>query len=294
MSIFTKHNNLEIPTTGTKNWDATLNETMTVVEQGHTFTAIAGITVSMHEVGYLDSNHEWAKAKANASSEEGRWLGFFTADISQDTQGYARYTGYQKNTAWNFTPGLVWLSDSVAGAVTQTEPDSAIVVGVAIQTNEILIKPWNVLPEVDLISSNPGEGHTSIVPWNHDSTIQGGWIPVEHIGPFLYFYSYNTGASDGDKVRFKVSFAAGTYKFRMNYGKADNRGIIEMHIDDVLTGGPWDAYNSSQIWNQQVTVSDIVITESGLKNVDLSINGKNASSDNYFMLITLMEFYRTA
>ncbi len=292
MTTLTKHNNLDIPTIGTKNWGARCNENTTLMEHGSTVRAVAGLTVSINEVGYLDSNNQWGKARANATVPEGRWLGFFTTDINQNAEGHARHNGYQKNEAWSFIPGPVYLSDSIAGAVTQAEPDSKIIVGFAIGTNEVLIKPWSVSPELDLITSNPGEGHISILAWNKDSIPAGGWIPITHSGPMLYAYSYNTGAADLDKVRFKAYLAAGTYTFKMTYGKANNRGITEVLIDDVSIG-TWDGYNSTQTWNHIATVTDLNVTESSIKNIDLAINGQNASSSGYFQLITLIEFYRT-
>ncbi len=296
MSTFTKHNKLEVPTVGTKNWDARVNENTTLMEQGSTIKAVAGLSVSISEVGYLDANNEWAKAKAGPIAIENRWLGFFASDINQNAEGYVRYSGYQKNEAWSFTPGLVWLSDSIAGAVTQTEPTSSIIVGSAIGTNELLIKPWSVPPDVDLYGVNPGEGHITILAWSVDSVPVGNtWSMKESISPHLYTYAQNAGgAADGDTLRYKAYLAAGVYTFKLLYGKANNRGILELHINGEFKGGPWDAYQSSQGWNYVATETGIVIATSGLKDIDLVINGKNASSDNYYMIITILEFWRTS
>ncbi len=139
---FSKHNNLEQPDQGTANWDALMNENLGILEKGFTLKAIAGLTVTANKVAYLDSNNKFGLAIAGAGNTVARHVGFMTTNINLDVEGYARHTGYHTDPNWSFTPGPVYLSDSVAGDVTQTAPGDSVLVGFAIQTNELLIKPW--------------------------------------------------------------------------------------------------------------------------------------------------------
>ncbi len=294
MSSFTKHNKLEVPTVGIKNWDAITAENFGLIDQGNTMKAVAGITVSAYELGYLDSNQQWNKAIADATPIESRWFGFFTSNISQDTEGYVRHSGNQKNINWSFTPGPVYLSDSIAGAITQTEPNEAFIVGWAIQTNEILIKPWSIPPDLLASSTQAGEGHITLMPYSHDSILQGTWGISVTLSQTHYIYRYrNSTHDDLDGLRFKVYLDAGTYSWKIIHTAFTDRGILELLIDGI-SKATIDLYNSVVDYDVIKNVSGIFVSSAGLRNVDIRINGKNASSSNHYAFVTTMVLYRTA
>ncbi len=144
-STFSKHFNLEKPAQGTQNWDTLMNENIDLIEKGPTLKATAGITLSANKVVYLDDSYQFQLATAVAgSTASARHVGFTTNTINQNVEGYARHSGYHDDPDWSFIPGPVYLSESVAGDVTQAGPTTGltVMVGFAIQTNEILIRPW--------------------------------------------------------------------------------------------------------------------------------------------------------
>lgn len=295
MTTFTNHNNLEVPTVGLKNYDAITAENFGLIDQGSTMKAVAGLTVSAHQLIYLDSNYEYGLAKAETTPVEGRWLGFITKNIKQNAEGYARYLGYHKNVAWSFTPGPVYLSDSVAGAVTQTAPNTPIIVGWAIGTNELQIKPWSVPP--DLVAADAGasgQGHITIMADSrYDSySVSGSWAHSNSTSQ-NYTVRYRNGTpSIGDWISYKAWMTAGRYTMQMMNTKFTDRGIWELTIDGVVKGEV-DLYAVAPVDYSNIEwITDIWIFSSSLKDIKLECTGKNASSTNYYMFLTYLSFWR--
>ncbi len=294
MTSFTKHNKLEIPNVGLKNYDAITAENYSLIEQGATMKAVAGLTVLAHEVTYLDTNQQLGKAIADVTPIEGRWLGFVAKNIKQNAEGYVRYSGHQKNEAWSFTPGPVYLSSTTAGAITQTEPSVPIIVGFAIGTNEMLIKPWSIPPDLDVGSiDDSGEGHISFLPANYDSIIQGTFGYHMSVSQNYVTRYRNSSSADGDGLRFKMFLDIGTYTWRIHHTEGTNRGILELLIDGS-SKGTIDMYRNVTAYDKLEDVTGIVVASAGLKDVDLVINGKNASSSSYIMYLTTCTLWRTA
>ncbi len=291
MTTFTNHNNYEVPTVGLKNYDAITAENFNLIEQGSTMKAVAGLTVSAHQLIYLDSNYEYGLAKAEATPVEGRWLGFITKNIKQNAEGYARYLGYHKNVAWNFTSGPIYLSDATAGAVTQTAPNTPIIVGWAIGTNELQIKPWSVPP--DLVSAEAGasgQGHITIMADCPHSTT-GSWGHSNNTSQNYNMRYYNSGPAVGDSITYKAWMTAGRYTIQIMNTKYNDRGIWELTIDGVVKGEV-DLYNSTAQWSNVVWITNIWIFSSSLKDIKLECTGKHASSTNYYAFLTYLSFWR--
>ncbi len=294
MSTFTNHNNLEVPTVGTKNWSAITAENFTLIEQGSTMKAVAGLTVSAHQLAYIDSNYEYGLAKADATPAESRWLGFVTGDINRAEEGFVKYSGYQKNEAWNFTPGAVYVSDTTSGAVTQVEPVTPLIVGWAIGTNELQIKPWSVPP--DLVAADAGASGQGRITMMADSrfdsySVAGSWAHSNSTSQH-YILRYRNGTpSIGDWISYKAWMTAGRYTMQMTSTEYNDRGIWELTIDGVVKGEV-DLYDSAVQWSEPNWITFIYIFSSGLKDIRLTCTGKNASSSNYYMFLTCLSFYR--
>ncbi len=289
MVDFTKHNALERQAQGAEGWGSSINDNFSLMETGATIKAIAGLTVSAAEVGYLTDDFKFNKAIAAAGGTYStQWVGFFANDIDQGIEGYARHNGYISNINWNFTPGPVYLSDITAGAVTQTAPTEQYMVGFAIQTNEILIKPY----KFPTGGSQIGEGYMTVWPWHHDSVIQGTWVYSMNTAQVCNVQYYNTSSTDGDGVRYKMYLAAGTYSFRLVYAKHTSRGIMEVLIDGIPKG-TIDQYAASTL-NSIDSLTGLTVATDGIKDVDVVCNGQNVSSTGYVLSLTFMAFWRTA
>jgi hypothetical protein len=148
---FTTHNNYEVPDAGVQNWDASMNENFELLELGPTIKATAGLTIAINNVVYIDEDAKFALSLAsNATIEQTRYIGFSTTEIDQEVDGYARISGNIKDPDWFFTPGQpVYLSVNTAGGLTTISPGlwhatgTTNMVAFAIQTNEILIRPYD-------------------------------------------------------------------------------------------------------------------------------------------------------
>lgn len=148
--MFTKHNNLEIPTGGVQNWDASLNENFSLIEKGPTIKAVAGLTIEINNVVYINESAEFELAiSTGLTVAQTRYVGLSTTKIDRATDGFARTFGTQSDPDWSFTVGHpVYLSAVTAGGLTTISPGlwhslgTTNMVGFAIQTNEILIRPY--------------------------------------------------------------------------------------------------------------------------------------------------------
>ncbi len=148
---FSKHNNYELPQGGVQNWDASLNENFELIEQGPTIKAVAGLAISINEVVFINESAKFELAiAAGLTPAQSRYIGLSTTAIANDIDGYARTSGTQSDPDWFFTVGQpVYLSGVTAGGLTTISPGlwhslgTTHMVGFAIQTNEIMIKPFS-------------------------------------------------------------------------------------------------------------------------------------------------------
>jgi hypothetical protein len=139
---FTPHNNLETVDTGTQNWDSSINDNFEHLEKGITIKATAGLTLTKSQVTYIDSNGEFQLAIADGSIAN-KYIGIATTAINKDVDGYAQNYGYHLDANWSWTVGNpLYLSAVTPGALTESEPAESIMVGVAIATNQITVRPW--------------------------------------------------------------------------------------------------------------------------------------------------------
>jgi hypothetical protein len=162
---FTPHNNLETIDTGTQNWDSSINDNFEHLEKGLTLKAPAGLTLTKSQVVYIDSNGEFQLAIADGSIAN-RYVGISTTAINRQVDGYCQNSGHHLDANWSWSVGNpLYLSSSVAGGLTQTEPAESIVVGVAIATNEITVRPWLAPKDQDLAVEDGGTGRNTATPY---------------------------------------------------------------------------------------------------------------------------------
>ncbi len=290
---FTKHNDLELQAQGVEGWGNGMNTNFGLMELGATIKGVTGLTVSAGEVGYFTSDFKFEKALADVvGTLSSEWAGFFTTDIGQGIQGFARHTGYISSPNWSFTSGPVYLSDSTAGAITQTAPsvESRYMVGWAIQTNEILIKPWSPPPAQAVAV---GEGHIVLFPFNYQTRDAGNWEDVTNTNQELNYYTRNEDSNDLDSFTMNAYLAAGTYSAKILYVKSSSGGMFELLIDDVSVWSGVDTYASSAAWSQHSSTTGIVVASEGLKTLKIRSNGKNGSSSAYRIHLSVLEMWRT-
>ena len=177
---FTKHNNLEVPDGGVQNWDTSMNENFELIELGPTIKATAGPSLAISKVVYMNLSERLELAISPAGScNASQFLGFTTTAINTEVDGYVQTLGNHKHPDWVFTPGPVYLDASTAGDVTQTEPATATMVGFAIGTNELVIRPW-VNPAGGVLAHNgltglidPADDHTQYLATDNRRSTSG-------------------------------------------------------------------------------------------------------------------------
>lgn len=191
----------------------------------------------------------------------------------------------------NAANGLVVLDASADVPLAQipdtlTGKDAATVGGQAVADLETTM-------DTKVAAKDVGEGHIHIFLHNYDSIGQGTWIFKIDTASFLCGDFYNTAASDGDNISIKVFLQAGTYTMRVLYRKAATGGIVDFDINETEVGSV-DMYAASETYNQIYSVADIAIATSGILTLRVRVDGKHASSTNYFAMISCISLWRTA
>jgi len=141
------------------------------------------------------------------------------------------------------------------------------------------------------VTSSAGEGHIEIVPWSYSAINAGTWaiafdateIPVWN----------NSSATNADACSYKAYLSAGTYTIAVVGRKFSVAGITDFLIDAV-SQGTLDWYDAGSVQNFRQTIANIVVATSGLKTIQMLVNGKNAGSGGYQLRIGQIVAYRTA
>lgn len=111
----------------------------------------------------------------------------------------------------------------------------------------------------------------------------------------LGMHAYQSSPANGDKIIFYFTLQDGEYTFCMIGVKYPDEGKSDLYVDDVKVNGatPYDWYAAATTLNQTWTVTGITLTTSGLHKFEIRVNGKNASSSNYFIAGSYVTVYRT-
>ncbi len=137
----TEDNAFELPSDGASNAGESINTNFEKIDAGHTFKLVCAVDVSEAEVVRIDSDGEWALAIAS-STDNSIAVGFITEDGAAGAERHGRHYGRITNSNWSFPNNgvLVYLSATVAGAVTVTEPaapNKSVPLGVVVATDTI-------------------------------------------------------------------------------------------------------------------------------------------------------------
>lgn len=133
--------------------------------------------------------------------------------------------------------------------------------------------------------------------WHEDSTVtSGNGITVAVTADQYYnFRAYQDAAADGDTFTQSVTLAAGTYTMTILGSKGNTRGIIDWTLGGVSieTGQDWyDA--AAATYNDVETVTSISVTNPGTYVLQGTVNGKNASSTDHYVVLTKISFKQSS
>ena len=140
MATFTDDYDLEEPSEGASGGGESINDNSNKIEKGRTMKLTLGEDFANEGLlGYIKNDGEAWLAKADAIGTA-RAIGFITASGLDGAERYFRNNGFIEYGSWTLTVGDgYWLSDSVAGGITNVKPTIAIFVGVARTTTKIQI-----------------------------------------------------------------------------------------------------------------------------------------------------------
>ncbi len=174
---YTEEMKLALLDSGSGNWGAVQNGLMTSIDAGYeiTLTADEDLSAGQYKVIYIDSSDKMKLAKADADATMPA-IGLLPNNVDNAVEGKVRVSGWIENGGWAWTPGaLLYLSASTAGALTETKPTKAQVIGVAKTATKILIIP-NLRMSItetriiDLtLATSPGDGSAT------GAIITGAW-----------------------------------------------------------------------------------------------------------------------
>jgi len=240
---FTKHHNLETVAQGVDNWDAPVNENFDQIDKGPTIKSLAGETLSAYKVVYREIDNTIRLAIAGTTGDpSSRFIGFTRESFDLGEDGYAQHSGWVSDPDWSLSVSSpYYLSTTTAGEMTSSKPSSdPILVGFAIGTNEILIKPW--------VEGSGGSGDTtppgSLIAYA-GSTAPGGWLLCygQAISRSTYVDLFNVvsttyGVGDGSTT-FNIPDMRGRIPLPLdNLGGASANRITDSGADSLNgTGG---------------------------------------------------------
>ena len=135
--------------------------------------------------------------------------------------------------------------------------------------------------------------HLTIHPWFYSSITQGVYTQRIDTNYYRDLLLFNEPPADGDQINYSALMKAGTYSLKLIHAKGAAFGIWKLLIDDVEKA-TIDGYKSSTGYNYVTIVSDIVISTTSIKEISLKVDGKNASSSDYYMNISRILFQKTA
>lgn len=103
----------------------------------------------------------------------------------------------------------------------------------------------------------------------------------------------NTPAASGDYVTWNVEMAAGTWSLRFIHAKAADMGVHDVYINNTEVGS-FDPYSAGTTFNNVTTISGVSVPTSGITTLKLIIDGKNASSSDFYYYLNAISGVKTA
>lgn len=127
--------------------------------------------------------------------------------------------------------------------------------------------------------------------WHDEGTVVSGngiVLLYDTTQNFAY-QSYQNSPANGDIRDFRFFLPAGSYTLNVLTSTQNARGKVEVSIDFGSVLATWDLYSASSVFNVVQTLG-ITISTTGVHTLRFKVNGKNASSSNYFFAFTKFWF----
>lgn len=138
-----------------------------------------------------------------------------------------------------------------------------------------------------------GDGHITVNPLSYDSIGQGTWVLISEANCWGRHPLWNSSHTDGDELSYKVSLVKGTYTVFLLAKTHTYNGILDIYIDAAEVAS-FDLYGNPSVNNVIYTDPNNVIASGGLKTLKLKVDGKHASSTDYYVILQSIVLWRTA
>jgi hypothetical protein len=131
-----------------------------------------------------------------------------------------------------------------------------------------------------------------IVPWGFWKSTSG-FTPTrgQNSGRLGGGAMYQGTPANGDWIEWEVLLDAGTWALDLIWARDPSLGIVDFTLGATAVGTQ-DMYGGAAS-NAVTTFSGIAVASAGTYALRATINGKNASSSNYYMVIQLLTLRRT-
>lgn len=116
---------------------------------------------------------------------------------------------------------------------------------------------------------------------------------IYNAGQFNLYYSYQTSPANGDTYTFSIWLSKGSYTLSVAGATLTSTGILDWTIDGVSATTGQDWYSASAIYSVLKTFT-LVVPFTGYHKIVATVNGKHASSSNYYYAVSEVNIYPTA
>jgi len=174
---------------------------------------------------------------------------------------------------------------------TLTFTDNDTMVGVVVDC--IAGVGYSVHIEIEMDTADISQtGHKTLLPYNHNSVVQGAWTKEYSTTYTLNTRFRNTSGAVDDEIILKEYLSKGTYSIRVSSSTGASGGIITIYADsDILF--VFDRYTAGSVTNVDFDGSFTILTN-GLKNIRIKVTDKNVGSGGYSCDIRYISYWRTA
>lgn len=130
-------------------------------------------------------------------------------------------------------------------------------------------------------------------PWQYTLVGQGTWTRYSNLDRYGGLYVLNTSHADLDNLSYRVNLGEGTWTMAMISATNNNLGIVKLYLDGVLLD-TMDPYDTILTINVETRTKGIRITEAGIKELKVQVDGKNPLATDYYFELDPIEFWRTS
>lgn len=134
-----------------------------------------------------------------------------------------------------------------------------------------------------------GQANTTLWPDNFTG-VTGTWGITLYGAQQMGYYLSNTAThANGDAFELTAFLGAGNYTLKMLVVKSSAYGKLDVAVDGSNIATGLDFYNAGELDSTHISASVTILTD-GAHTIRFTVNGKNGSSSDFYILITRIDF----